>query len=359
MSDEQLSRNMRALEVDEEPNPAFADALFAQLEDEVVAKRGPGATWLLLAAAALIAALAVGAVLGSGLVQLPLLIAEASPTATPLPTASARASASPTAPPSATPTAEPTPIRCDALAPDCLARVWVDGLSLRADPGLDGDKLGELSEITPAFLVRGPMAEDGYDWYEIAGIGSTETACAAAVADPITCPTWFGWAAGGDIDGTPWLRWDDVNCHESPMNLEALAAYDWNERLRCYAGGTVTVWAWWPGQAEERDCLAPTSNSARWLYCVGLYGVPLWSDESDPASGLGSAGLLASIDPGSGVTMPASDQWVEVIGHFDDPSAAGCPEVAQVEAGTTAADEVVLQCRAQLVVDSVTGQGPV
>ena len=357
MTDEQLSRDLQALEVDDEPNPAFADALFAELEGEAVARRGPGATWFVLAAAALIAALAVGAALGSGLVQLPLLVAEASPTVLPTPSASAVASASPTAQPSVTPTVEPTPIPCEALAPDCLARVWVNGLSLRADPGLDGEKLRELSELTPAFIVRGPVAEDGYDWYEIAGIGSTETACAAAPPsgelDPLTCPTWFGWAAAGDIDGTPWLQWDDVNCHESPMNLELLASYGWNERLRCYADGTVTVWAWWPGPLDDGECVATGDDSSRWLYCVGLYGVPLWTDDTEPSSGLGSLGLMVSIDPASGVTMPAADQWVEVVGHFDDPAAAGCPEVAQLEPRSTAADEAVLQCRAQFVVESV------
>ena len=142
------------------------------------------------------------------------------------------------------------------------------------------------------------------------------------------------------------------------MDLETLANYGWNERLHCYPDESVTVQAWWPGQVQERDCLAPTSNSSRWLYCVGLYGVSLWGDESEPSSGLGSLGLVASLDPGSGVTMPAPDQWVEIVGHFDDPAAAACPEVAQVDAGTTAADEVVLQCRAQLVVDSVTSLGP-
>ena len=355
MTDEQLSRNLQALQIDEDPNPAFAEALFAQLEEEVVARRGPSATWLLLAAAALIAALAVGAALGTGLVRLPLLIAEASPTATPTPSASAMASASPTALPSATPTVEPTPIPTGQLAPDSLARVWVAGLSLRADPGLDGEKLGELGELTPAFIVRGPVAVDGYDWYEIAGIGlPSETACAAPETDPLTCPTWFGWAAAGDLDGTPWLRWDDVVCHASPMNLETFANYGWNERLRCYQDGTVTVRAWWPGPLDDGECVATGGGSSRWLYCVGLHGVPLWSDESAPSSGLGSLGLMVSIDPASGVAMPAADRWVEIIGHLDDPAAAGCPEVAQLDAGSTAADEVVLQCRAQLVVESVT-----
>src|SRR4029450_1214191 len=127
-------------------------------------------------------------------------------------------------------------------------------------------------------------------------------ACPAPDTDPLTCPTWFGWAAAGDLDGTPWLRWDDVVCHESPMDLETLANYGWNERLHCYPDESVTVQAWWPGQVQERDCLAPTSNSSRWLYCVGLYGVSRWGDESEPSSGLGSLGLVASLDPGGGGT---------------------------------------------------------
>ena len=357
MTEEQLSRDLQALQIDEDPNPAFAEALFAQLEDEVVARRGPSATWLLLAAAALIAALAVGAALGSGLVQLPLLIAEASPTATPTVSASAVASASPfVPPPSPTSTTQATPVSPDNLAPDGLARVTVAGLTLRAEPGLDGEKLGELGQDTAAFIVRGPVMADGYAWYEVAGLGlPPAAACAAEETLPLTCPTWFGWAASADLDGTPWLEGTSLGCPESPMNLETFAYQrGWNERLACNTGGTVTVRAWWSGPLDDGECTATGGGPSRWLYCVGLYGVPLWRDESEGSSALSSFGLLVSIDPESGVTMPQADQWVEIVGHLDDAAAEGCPEVGGSEPGTTQADEVVLMCRAQLVVDSVT-----
>ncbi|HEX6475244.1 MAG TPA: hypothetical protein VF114_09205, partial [Candidatus Limnocylindria bacterium] len=158
MTDEQLSRDMRALEVDEEPNPAFADALFAELEGEIVARHGPGATWFLLAAAALIAALAVGAALGSGLVRLPFLIADASPTASPSTSASATAVEMESAEPSPTASPEPSPTPVPgSLAVGGVARVIADGLTLRAEPGLQGVPFGTVTTDQVGFIVDGPM----------------------------------------------------------------------------------------------------------------------------------------------------------------------------------------------------------
>src|SRR5688572_12260645 len=102
-SEERLSQLFQTLRADEDPNPAFADALFEQLEGEVSPRRSAGRTWMLLAAAVLVASLATGAVFGSGLVRVPWLIADMD--GTPEPTASAEATPSGSGLPSEVPSA--------------------------------------------------------------------------------------------------------------------------------------------------------------------------------------------------------------------------------------------------------------
>ena len=56
----------------------------------------------------------------------------------------------------------------------------------------------------------------------------------------------------------------------------------------------------------------------------------------------------------SGVTMPERGQWIEILAHFDDPAAQGCDDAAALADDTGDPDQIVLACRAELVVESVT-----
>jgi hypothetical protein len=64
-------------------------------------------------------------------------------------------------------------------------------------------------------------------------------------------------------------------------------------------------------------------------------------------------GMRISIDPASGVTMPPRGQWVEVVGHLDDPAARDCAPVAGMD-GEQDPLRVVLTCRTEFVPESVT-----
>ena len=90
MHDDELRRQMRALDADFAPDPHFADSLFTQLTVEARGGRtGSGRLVLLLAAALLIVALGAGVVLGSGMLKLPLVADESgSPVPSPSPIAS-------------------------------------------------------------------------------------------------------------------------------------------------------------------------------------------------------------------------------------------------------------------------------
>ena len=329
-SDEEFARLFQALRADEDPNQAYADALFARLEDEATPHRRPGGTWVLLAAAVLVASLATGAVFGSGLVRVPWLIADAD--GSPEPTA--------TAP-------EPAPTRF-------VARVAAAGLMLRVAPGLSAESLGSFSGGELGLVVQGPVVADGYDWYQFSALGlPPNTGCAFPVhEEPLLCPTWFGWVAGASPEGDRWIEPASLDCPDSPMNMRELALGRGNmERLACNPDRTVTVRGWWPKEGDIRrgGGYCPSGPPAGWLYCQNYNYV--FMSERENAEGVG---LNVIIDPLSGITMPERGQWIEIVGHFDDPAAQDCDENSALPGGGLEdPDQAVLLCRARLVVDSV------
>jgi hypothetical protein len=349
MTEKQLSRDLQALRSDEDPNPAFADALFAELEDGVLARRRPGRVWVLLAAAALIALVATGAVVGSGLVRLPWLVTDASPT--PQPQSSPTLSAEPSM-------RTATPVPSAAPAVGSVVRITATGLSLREEPLLDGIRIGGLAGGgTQAYVVAGPVVEDGYDWYQLAGLGiPPNSGCAVPPVEALDeCPSWFGWVAGREVGAESWLEPASLDCPPSPLNLGDFAAGRGDVgRLACYQEGAVTVRGWWPelpdGIGFEGVC-AGYEHPSGWLYCQNLNFVEILDSEQGLDSGIG---LHVSLDPSSDVMMPTRGTWVEIVGHFDDPAADGCPEAATLSGDDQDPGQIVLACRAELVVDSVT-----
>ena len=349
-SEERLSQLFQRLRADEDPNPAFADALFAQLEDEASPRRSRGRTWMLLAAAVLVASLATGAVFGSGLVRVPWLIADAD--GTPDPTATAEPTPSESETPSATP--EPTPgptATAPPVAADFVARVAVAGLTLRDAPGLDADSLGTFDEGQVGLVIAGPVVADGYDWYRFSGLGlPPNSGCAFPIEeDPLGCPTWFGWVAAASQDGHAWIEPTSLVCPESPMSMQTLALARGDvERLACHHDGPITVRGWWPeltGNGLGGACASGPPSG--WLYCQNINHNLVVIDETEDIA------LKVTINPDSGVTMPDRGQWIEVVGHYDDPAAQGCDENAALNGGLDEdPDRIVLTCRTHLVVES-------
>ena len=144
MHEDQLRRLFQSLKRNDEPEPAFADALFNQLSLTARTPARSRAPFLLLAAALLVAALGASVAVGSGLIKLPGLSRE------PLPAPSATQSelATPSASPSSTPSAEPTPRRTAppvALNADDIVESAVDGLVVRRGARLFTEKIGSLT----------------------------------------------------------------------------------------------------------------------------------------------------------------------------------------------------------------------
>ena len=174
------------------------------------------------------------------------------------------------------------------------------------------------------------MVADGYDWYQFSALGlPPNTGCAGDPIEvgPLGCPTWLGWVAGASLDGEAWIEPSSLDCPESPMNMEALAlARGDMERLGCYQDATVTVRGWWPASPGEGLGGACASGPpAGWLYCSNINYNLVLMDDMEHDEGVG---LKVYIDPESGVTMPQRGQWIEIVGHFDDPAAQGYAENA-------------------------------
>jgi hypothetical protein len=231
-------------------------------------------------------------------------------------------------------------------------------LTVRAEPGTDAVGLGTLALGSVSYVAAGPMEADGYAWYALSGLGlPPATGCGpdSDGTDPFECPIWFGWVAGAAEDGSPWLVVSTAECSEPAAELQELTlARAPLELLRCYGspqgtpgeaqpGRDLSVRAWLPAQpgAPAEPCEAP--EPIAWLACPQTV---LGWDQASPDV------IRAAIPPADagGVSLPASEQWVRVTAHFDDPAAVECGGGAE-----DATDElrVVLACRSTLVITAV------
>jgi hypothetical protein len=358
MNDDELTRLFRSLDEPAEPRAAFADALFADLErmtSGAIVRRGNSVRLLLVAATLLlVAGLGAALAVGSGLLKLPALVVVAS--ATPEPSAPL-GSATP-APSQGTSTA-PTPsssLPAGGIVIDGLAISTVDSLRVRATPGTSGALLGTIDTGQVGFVVAGPVSADGYAWYQLSALGlPPNSGCEPPVqTNPFTCPDWLGWVAAGQPGSQPWLAATTSPCPASPMNLDALlngasplGPSTALQRLACYGSTSIRVRGWWPELPTDAGlggaCGSVVSPNPAWLVCQNINYNGLVVTEG--------VGMKISIDPATGVTMPPRGQWVEVVGHLDDPAARDC---APVGSGDQDPVRVVLTCRSEFVAESVT-----
>lgn len=285
-------------------------------------------------------------------------------------TASAQASQSPSAgatasetasatadPASAAPT--PTPV---SLELDATVSTTVDALSVRSGPSTSAERLGSLASGTPAFVAGGPTDADGYRWYLLSGLGlPPNSGCAGPPeTEPFTCPVWFGWAAAAGTDGTAWLTLEAEDCPDEPLVAEDLIIGRTNlQRLACFGPDAFTFRAWWPEIPDDAGlggACASQDEPSGWLLCQNVNSAGIVVDDTEP---FGGVGLSVTIDPASDVTMPERGTWVELSVHFDDPAAQGCDEAALAHGGEEPAEQYVLRCRGEMVVESVTAvDGP-
>ena len=218
----------------------------------------PASTLRLVAVAALLALLALGALA----VGAELLRRQEDPNLSvvpPAPTPSARpatASPSPTATPSApAPTATARP---GTFAANTIVEIVVDGLRVRTAPTVDDATSAKLEPLlgngTKLHILDGPVTADDYDWYEVQAIGWPH----------------HGWVAAADHDGSPWIVDSALNTEPAPEKTDAEAAlygglgkdvsYDCAPRRTDLPAGAIA----------GVDCNVNAATAIR----VGVYGFP-------------------------------------------------------------------------------------
>ena len=216
------------------------------------------------------------------------------------------------------------------LPPNSIVVAVVDGLQLRAEPGLAADVTGSAS-AGDRFSVAGwfgPVSRDGLDWYMLG---------------PATVGDLSAWAAAGS-GAEPYLELVPPDCPTAEPDLATLIemASDWN-RLECFGDRSLTL----EGTFGCGYCDGTMAgNFAPFWLAWPLGGQFLWADfHSDVGP------LVVHAAPDSGVELPAVGSIVRVTGHFSDPISATCTMSTFIGEQATAVDQrtAELYCRERFV----------
>jgi hypothetical protein len=313
------------------------------------------------------ALLGIAAVLGWAVLNGQRLSGEAEATPTVQPTSSSQ----PTDGPSSSPTPTGSPAAPEGLSIDTIAVTLVDDLSVRDEPSTSGVRLGVLGPAGEAvFVVSGPVATDGRDWYQLASVWEPyQGGCEPAPEPSLRCHDWFGWAAGTGASGEPWLAPRPDSCPAPPLDTSAYLSLAPLERLACFGDQPWTLRAYMAPESGCRCGLSPYRIEPAWL--GGWEGAVIFPQPEESQMD-GSSALLMHVHPalgdcdfgGHNAECPfaaLAGQWVEIIGHLDDPAASTCVAVindwAVDQEGIAPPpdrDASVVDCRSVFVATGVT-----
>jgi hypothetical protein len=223
-----------------------------------------------------------------------------------------------------------------ALAPDGLGEVVTDDLVVRSLP-----EISARSTIAPTtlstgkllFVLRGPVAADGYEWYQVAPFDEF-------LSDVASEAPRLGWVAAGRT-GEVWIAPWTGDCPEP--TLDEIRFRSPFLRLACFRDDVLKL------EGILGDCgdIVPGIVTPMWLanhHC--------WLLRFGGADELSRDLIVRQ----KGDNLDRLDKGValRVLGHFDDPAAQTCVESTLPGDQPTAPELLVLQCRAEFVATEVT-----
>ena len=282
------------------------------------------------------------------------------PLTSPSPTSSPSGTPLSSVAPSTQPPASVEPTNPDQLRTDAFAKVVSDGLRVRSEPFV-GDASRKLEPLlwngAALFVIDGPVAGSGYAWYLVEPMAEVDVQVYPDPPPP-------GWVAAASRDGEPWLAPLAEDCYDTPLGwlaFDLMSAPIGLSALSCFGGRALQFTA---GVSIVRgggcrDVTGPWSISPAWF---GPCPDPAYR-LADPESELtdDAHALDVTIAPGVDVqSLPTLEpnQWllVDVVGQYAHPAASSCratPTGGDGE-GPPRPEVVVLRCRAQFVVTSMT-----
>lgn len=286
---------------------------------------------------------------------------EPSPSPSPVTTASPRDVASASPNPTATP---PAPV----VELDTLVRTTVDDLSVRTEPTLTADRLGTARQGARAWVVDGPVAADGYEWFLLAAAPDDPEKRAGCLRDPngrnVSC-FWFGWAAAKGPTGEAWLERMQVDC-PAARDVDAYLSLTPHERLFCARDEEWQLEVYVPPLEGGRGCLPMWATDPAWMEaaCTFTFPQPVERElDEDTSLQMFTPPRLNKCGEARGVVCWWNDykgRWVVVTGHLDDPVARECvpmllPWAESIEdpGPPPNAQQIVHNCRLHFVVSSV------
>ena len=202
-------------------------------------------------------------------------------------------------------------------------------------------------------VVDGPVHASGYDWYQVQPPLLNESS--------LLYP--FGWVAGADKVGEPWLEPATVECPPLPSSLHEVAALNNADEMlyevTCFGDEEVTFRARLATSSVICGLELPYGLEPRWM--TGACSIdPRYLVHADPKNT--DYELYTSWAPdvtvhGPDPSTPRDElPVVEVTGQYDHPAAQECRAVVPSEtesADLPDPDLLILNCRRQFVITAV------
>jgi hypothetical protein len=226
---------------------------------------------------------------------------------------------------------------------------------MRSAPGGGEDSFvfpGALNAPTLLFVIEGPVRASEYDWYLVFPF----------VFESSERPEqWrLGWVAAGSRDGEAWIGPAALSC--PPSDFEGLAGLTSMAGLACFGDSPLTI----EGSFEGCGGTTPGIVTPGWLGSASCSIRPLGTGPDAPFTGPRVYFNVPDDQPLATLGSPPGAA-IRIVGHFDDPAAQACqagplpgPEPTPMAPAVAilAAQEVVLGCRAHLVVTEAAPLGP-
>jgi hypothetical protein len=229
------------------------------------------------------------------------------------------------------------------LRPDTAAVVVEPDLRVRSLPEVSdaSAKLDPLLRQGDAlYVIGGPVAGSGYDWYEIHA--------------PRTGLT--GWVAASAKSGEAWIRATPIGCDGDDATVDLGGNEVDLGRLICYRDVVITS-VRFLGRPEGDGLRCPDTfewiHEPEWLDIPLMCGYEFRDVADDGADDLLSAGVLhpSIVDVPEALLAEQPDGLlVEVTGRFDHPDTRSCTALG---GNTPPLALVRLGCRASFVITAL------